>query len=84
LPKARDTNLTKRYMMNPLIKQTGTKLKGLGGLELVDREDGHVIATWHSAFDLAIIAEVYQARLNRMTDIRQKIDTTLIFKEVRK
>jgi len=70
--------------MNPLIKQTGTKLKGLGGFELIDREDGHVIATWHNVFDLAVIADVYQAKLNRMTDIRQKVDTTLIFKEVRK
>jgi hypothetical protein len=70
--------------VNPLIKQTGTKLKGLGGFELIDRGDGHVIATWHNTFDLSIIAEVYQARLNRMTEIRQKIDTTLLFKEARK
>ena len=70
--------------MNPSIKQTGTKLKGVTGFELVDREDQHVIATWHNTFDLAVIAEVYQAKLNRMTDIRQKTNANLLFREVLK
>jgi hypothetical protein len=61
--------------MNPLIKQTGTPLKGTSGFELIDRVSGHVIAEYSNTFALQAIAEVYQAYLGRVTDIRQKNTT---------
>lgn len=57
--------------MQPFIKPKESKLRP-ASYELIDRDDRHVIAEWHNTFDLSVIAGVYEIKLGRLTDIRQK------------